>query len=77
MLNGNLCVAVKNDTLIVRLGEDQAPEALLEAHAKPFRVGTRTMKGWIVVSSQGIEDEDQLKTWVQKAIKFVSTLPAN
>jgi hypothetical protein len=34
------------------------------------------MKGWVLVAPQGVKDDDQLKGWVQRAVKFVGTLPA-
>jgi len=44
MLNGNMLVGVWKDSLIVRLGEDQSEEALLEPHVKPFDITGRPMK---------------------------------
>jgi hypothetical protein len=32
------------------------------------------MKGWVVVSAEGAQSDDQLKGWVQWAVKFVGTL---
>jgi hypothetical protein len=34
------------------------------------------MKGWVLVSPEGIEDDEQLKTWIHRAVKFVGKLPA-
>ena len=36
LLNGNLLVGVWKDSLCVRLGPDQAEEALLEPHVEEF-----------------------------------------
>jgi hypothetical protein len=33
------------------------------------------MKGWVMVTPAGIEGDDQLKAWIQRAVKFVGTLP--
>ena len=44
LLNGNLLVGVRKDSLLVRLGPEQS--------------------------------DDQLKGWIQRAVKFVGTLPA-
>jgi hypothetical protein len=33
------------------------------------------MKGWILVEP-GVESDDQLNAWVQRAIKFVGKKPA-
>ena len=65
MLNGNMLVGVRKVSLIVRLGEDQAEAALRETHIKPFDITGRPMKNWVMVKPEGIEDDDQLKEWVQ------------
>lgn len=33
------------------------------------------MKGWVMVEPDGIEDDEQLSQWVERAMKFVKTLP--
>ena len=77
LLNGNLLVGVRKDSLLVRLGPDQSDEALKEANVSEFKItGRGTMKGWIVVSLGGVEDDDQLSAWIRRALKFVRTRPA-
>jgi hypothetical protein len=34
------------------------------------------MKGWVVVSLEGVQNDDQLSAWVQRAMKFVAKLTA-
>jgi TfoX/Sxy family transcriptional regulator of competence genes len=76
LLNGNLLVGVWKNSLCVRLGPDQAEEALLEPHVKDFDITGRPMKGWVLVESGGVETDDQLSGWIQRAAKFVGALPA-
>ena len=76
LLNGNMLVGVWKDSLIVRLGNEQGEEALLELHVKPFDITGKAMKGWAMVAPEGIEDDDQLKGWIQRSVKFVGKLPA-
>ena len=33
------------------------------------------MKGWAMVAPEGVEGDDQLKEWIQRAVKFVGKLP--
>jgi hypothetical protein len=33
------------------------------------------MKGWLMVEPDGIETDEQLGEWIQRAVEFVSTLP--
>ena len=74
--NGNMLVGVWKEFLIVRLGPDEGTKALNEKSVIPFDITGKPMKGWIMVVPEGVEDDDRLKKWIQRAIKFVGTLPA-
>jgi TfoX/Sxy family transcriptional regulator of competence genes len=76
LLNGNLLVGVWKGSLVVRLGPDRRDEALLEPHVKEFDITGRPMKGWVLVGAAGVEDDDQLSGWIQRAVNFVGKLPA-
>jgi TfoX/Sxy family transcriptional regulator of competence genes len=75
LLNGNLLVGVWKDSLIVRLGPDEGEAALREPHVREFDITGRAMKGWIMVEPDGVEDDDQLTGWIERALKFVKALP--
>src|ERR1700704_1461346 len=76
LLQGNMLVGVWKNSLIVRVGPDGYEDALLEAHVKEFDITGRPMKGWVLVEPEGVEDDDQLKGWIQQAVKFVGKLAA-
>lgn len=76
LLNGNMLVGVWKDSLIARLGPEQGDEALLEAHVKVFDITGKPMKNWILVEPEGVVEDEQLKDWIQRAVKFVGKLPA-
>jgi hypothetical protein len=76
LLNGNLLVGVWKESLIVRLDPEVGGEALKEPHVRAFDITGRPMRNWVVVESEGVEDDDQLKGWIERATKFVRTLPA-
>ena len=75
LLHGNMLVGVWKDSLIARLGPDEGDLALLEPHVKEFDITGRAMKGWVLVEPEGVEDDDQLKSWIEQALKFVTALP--
>jgi hypothetical protein len=75
LLNGNMCVGVRNDSLIVRLSPDQSDDALCDPSVGPFDVGGRAMKGWLLVAPEGVEDDDALARWIERAVTFVGQLP--
>jgi hypothetical protein len=76
LLNGNILVGVWKDSLIVRLGPDNSDDALLEPHVREFDITGRPMAGWVLVDPEGVEGDDQLKGWIDRALKFVKALPA-
>ena len=76
LLRGNMLVGVWKDSLIVRLGPSDGETALKEPHVQAFDITGRPMKGWLLVEPEGVEDEDELKNWIERASKFVKTLPA-
>jgi hypothetical protein len=75
LLDGNALAGVWRDRLIARLGPDEGEAALLEPHVRAFDITGRPMRNWVAVEPEGVEDDDQLKAWVERAIQFVRTLP--
>ena len=75
LLNGNALAGVWKDSLIARLGPVEGEAALREPHVKVFDITGRPMRNWVMVEPEGVEDEDQLKAWIERATKFVRTLP--
>ena len=76
LLNGNMLVGVWKDSLIARLGPIDGDEALKELHVKEFDITGRAMRGCVLVEPGAVEDDDQVKDWIQRAVKFVGKLPA-
>ena len=76
LLNGNMLVGVWKDSLIVRVNPEESDEALKEAHVSEFNITGRSMKGWVLVAPEGVEDDNQLSGWIQRAMKLVGKLPA-
>jgi len=76
MLNGNMCVGVYKDFLIIRVGEEQAAAFAGEVGISPMDIIGKPMKGWLKVAPDGYEDDVALKRYSKAAIDFVKTLPA-
>ena len=76
LLNGNMCVGVWREFLILRLGPKRGPLALTEPFVRPFDITGKAMTGWAMIEPEGMSEEEDLREWVQQAIAFVKTLPA-
>ena len=75
LLHGNMCVGVWKESLIARVGLEQYDDALQESFAREFDITGRPMRGWVMVSPAGIGDDGLLGEWIDRALKFVQTLP--
>ncbi len=75
LLNGNLLVGVWKDSLVARLGPREGEAALREAHVRAFDITGRPMRNWVLVEPEGIEDDARLADWIERAKRFVDTLP--
>ena len=75
MINGNMCVGTWKESLIVRLDRKNHDKTLAEPHTRPADMNGRTMKGWALVDPAGIESENDLTAWVNRAARFAESLP--
>ncbi|WP_044250678.1 TfoX/Sxy family protein [Rhodopirellula sp. SWK7] len=76
MINGNMCVGPWKGSLIVRLAKEDHEKTQSLPHAKPMDITGRVMKGWARIEPAGISDDDDLKTWIDRAAKHARSLPA-
>src|SRR5438045_90294 len=75
LLNGNGLAGVWKNNFIARLGPDGYDEAILEPHVREFDITGKPMRNWVAVEPAGIEEDDQLTGWIERAMKFVQRLP--
>lgn len=76
LLDGNMLVGVWKDSLVVRVGGEAYADALRGDHVRQFDVAGKPMRGWVMVEPEGIESSEQLDQWIERAMRFVETLPA-
>ena len=74
LTNGNMTVGVHGDELIVRLDPAAIEAAKQRPGVRPFEVGGRGMRGWILVSGE-VLDDPVLDGWLAAACAYVATLP--
>ena len=73
---GNMAVGVLGNDLIVRVGAAEYAEALAQPHVRVFDMTGRPMRGWVLVSPEGYETDDDLRRWIEQGVAFALTLPA-
>lgn len=74
LFNGNMCVGVHKDELIVRFDPKTTNELMKKKDVRPFEITGRPMKGWLLVDPGGIKG-NELDKWFDIAFSFVKTLP--
>ena len=76
LLDGNMAVAVAARGLMVRVGPGAVGDVLTLPGAQPSRMGSRAMRGWVLVDRKVLGSESALRGWVQRGVSFAKTLPS-
>ena len=75
MLNGHMTCGVVGSELMARVGADHYAELRKERHAREMDFTGRSMKGMVYVGIDGLDSDDGLRSWVDRGLAFVTTLP--
>jgi TfoX/Sxy family transcriptional regulator of competence genes len=76
LLNNNMCFGIYKEYLIVRTSVEKAQDLLKSEYVSPFDITGRPMKGWVMVSPDYVETEEQLASRLRIGIEFTKKLPA-
>ncbi|MEO7221939.1 MAG: TfoX/Sxy family protein [Devosia sp.] len=73
LLNGHILVGCKKDgQILLSVGKDNAAEAAARPGATAMVHNNREMTGFFWIDPDAIEDDDDLKSWIDFAFKAVS-----
>ena len=75
LMNGNMCVGVWNDMLVIRIGTDGWDAICHAPHVRPMDLTGRVMRGWAMIAPEGVAEDDDLQRYVDMAIMFCAALP--
>ena len=70
MVDDKMCLGIVKDELMARVGPDAENEALKMKGSRPMDFTGRPMKGYLFVSEEGIDMEEDLEKWVQLCLDF-------
>jgi TfoX/Sxy family transcriptional regulator of competence genes len=76
MLHGNMAVGISGSDLMVRVGAERHSWALAQDGVRPFDMTGRPMAGWVLVTAEAIDTEENLQAWVAQGVSFANSLPA-
>lgn len=70
MVNEMLCVCVKSDEVLYKLSPEDFEEAIVLEGCRPMIQNGRVAKGWVFVSSEQLQQQDDFRSWLNKALSF-------
>ena len=76
LIGGHLAVGISGTGgLLMRSETEEIAELLTQRYVEPFVMRGRAMNGWVRVSAAGVEDDAELKRWVESGVGFARSLP--
>lgn len=78
IINGKMCVrAHRNKELMLRCEPAMTDQLLLKNGAKRFEMkGRSNMKGWLIITPEGLSSKDDFDYWMNVAIGYNAKLNA-
>ncbi|NJN33753.1 MAG: TfoX/Sxy family protein [Saprospiraceae bacterium] len=70
MVNEKMCVGVVNDELMARIEPAWHEEAITLDGCRPMERSGKPIQGFVFINPQGIDADDDLDFWIQKALDF-------
>ncbi|MFD0794130.1 TfoX/Sxy family protein [Mucilaginibacter litoreus] len=70
MVDGKMCICVRNTELMCRVGTDEAETALERNGARQMVHGGRTMKGYVYVEDTGHTKPSDFNYWINACLKY-------
>jgi len=70
LVDDKMCVGIINSDLMARIDPDIYEESLTRKGVREMDFTRKPMKGWIYVSPEGIDTDDELAEWIQLALDY-------
>ena len=75
LINGNMCFGIHRESLVLRTSPEKAEELLRSEYVTPFDITGKPMKGWVLISPDVLETDDQVLDMLRLGVSFAETLP--
>ncbi|TSC58393.1 MAG: hypothetical protein Greene041619_617 [Candidatus Peregrinibacteria bacterium Greene0416_19] len=76
LINGNMCVGVWKEFLILRMDVVDTPTLLKKPGIRPMDITGKPMRGWLMVEPKGYGNDEELFPLVEQAFGYAAGLPA-
>ncbi|HSZ40310.1 MAG TPA: TfoX/Sxy family protein [Trebonia sp.] len=76
LVGGNMAISASGQGgALVRVDPDECDALVAAGNATLAVMGGRTMRGWLRVSAADLDTDEQLTTWVNRAVAYARSLP--
>jgi TfoX/Sxy family transcriptional regulator of competence genes len=76
LFDGRMSVAVSNQGgLLLRVDPEEQERLLARPHTSAFVMQQREMRGWLRVSEEALETDEELAFWVERGVNHAQELP--
>jgi hypothetical protein len=77
LVAGNMAVAASGQGgLLLRIDPADADTLTREPHVQRFEMRGRAMDGWLHVGVEAVEQDEELRRWVETGVDYARSLPA-
>jgi len=70
MVDDKMCVGIIKEDLMARISPEGFEETLSEEGARQMDFTGRPMKGYVFVSPEGVDRDEDLERWVDRCLDF-------
>ncbi len=70
MVDDKMCVGIIKEDLMARINPEGFEETLSEEGARQMDFTGRPMKGYVFVSPEGVDRDEDLERWVDRCLDF-------
>lgn len=76
LIGGNMAISASGQGgALIRVDPAESDALVATTPATLAVMGGRTMRGWLRVSSEDLETDEQLTGWVSRAVRYARSLP--
>jgi TfoX/Sxy family transcriptional regulator of competence genes len=76
LVHGNMAISASGQGgALVRVDPADTDTLVATGNATLAVMGGRTMRGWLRVSSEDLDADEQLTDWIQRAVGYARSLP--
>ena len=70
MVDGKMCIGIRNEELMCRIGPNIFEEALERPGCRPMIHNNRVMRGYVFISEEGHRRQEDFDYWIKLVLEY-------